>query len=221
MTTVDYRRPVEAVIPGVQGKVLGALAGTTRELHLRAVANVAQVSTGQASAVLATLVELGLVERRDVPPVALFRLAREDLAGRLIADLANLRQALVAELRAAAAEIEPAPASAVLFGSLARGDAGLDSDVDVLVVRPSDLDPDDDAWGRALHAFAGRVERSSGHPLGLAEVDEAELPSLLRSDRPAWAEIRRDGILLVGSPLTSWLRVGDDETEPNQGGAAA
>ncbi len=39
----DYRWPVEAVIPGAQGKVLGALSRTERELTIRQLADLAGV----------------------------------------------------------------------------------------------------------------------------------------------------------------------------------
>jgi hypothetical protein len=41
---MDYRRPVEDLIPGVQGKVLGVLARTDTDLTMRAVAELAGVS---------------------------------------------------------------------------------------------------------------------------------------------------------------------------------
>jgi hypothetical protein len=43
---VDFRRPVQDVIPGVQGRILPVLADTTAELNLRTVARLAGVSHG-------------------------------------------------------------------------------------------------------------------------------------------------------------------------------
>ena len=80
---MDFRRPVEAVIPGVQGRILGVLAETTAELNLRSIARLSGVSPAQASRVLPELVALGLVERREAPPSALFALVDEHVAGRL------------------------------------------------------------------------------------------------------------------------------------------
>ncbi|MCZ7528591.1 MAG: MarR family transcriptional regulator [Acidimicrobiia bacterium] len=104
---MDLTRPVEALIPGAQGRVLEALARTTGELTLRALSEVAHVSPPQASRVLRRLVGLGVVERRDVPPAALFRLAPENLAARLVSELAGLREAFLEELRQAARAYGP------------------------------------------------------------------------------------------------------------------
>lgn len=65
---VDFVRPIEAIVPGAQGRVLAVLAETTAELDLRTIAKLAAVSIVQASRVLPGLVELGVVERREVPP---------------------------------------------------------------------------------------------------------------------------------------------------------
>jgi len=60
---MDYVNPVEALIPGVQGRVLTVLARTEAELTMRSVAELAGVSANQATVVLNRLVRLGLVER--------------------------------------------------------------------------------------------------------------------------------------------------------------
>ncbi|WP_419943863.1 helix-turn-helix domain-containing protein [Candidatus Poriferisodalis sp.] len=65
---MDFVHPVSSVIPGAQGQVLAVLAETSAELNLRTVARLAGVSASQASRVIPGLVDLGLVERREVPP---------------------------------------------------------------------------------------------------------------------------------------------------------
>ena len=72
---MNYSRPVEALVPGVQGRVLGVLARTGTDLTMRAVAELAGVSPQQASVVIGRLVELGVLDRRDVPPASLVRMA--------------------------------------------------------------------------------------------------------------------------------------------------
>ena len=49
---LDFVHPVEAVIPGAQGRVLAVLAETTAELNLRTVARLAGVSVAQVSRVM-------------------------------------------------------------------------------------------------------------------------------------------------------------------------
>jgi DNA-binding transcriptional ArsR family regulator len=84
---VDFRRPVHAVIPGVQGRILAVLAETTAELNLRTIARLADVSPAQASRVLPQLVKLGLVKSREAPPSALFTLINDNIAARAMLGL--------------------------------------------------------------------------------------------------------------------------------------
>ena len=120
---MDYVNPVEALIPGVQGRVLTVLARTETELTMRSVAELAGASANQATVVLNRLVRLGIVERRDVGAFALVRLVRENEAARSVLSLVDLRQGVLARLAGEARKIRPAPACLVVFGSFARGDA--------------------------------------------------------------------------------------------------
>ena len=61
---MDFSRPVEALIPGAQGRVLGALARVDAELPVSTLAAVAGVGRTRASAVLGKLADLGVVSRR-------------------------------------------------------------------------------------------------------------------------------------------------------------
>ena len=78
---MDYARPVQALIPGAQGQILGVLAETTAQLNLTTISRLAGVTLAQASRVLPELVHLGLVERVEAPPSALFRLMDESSSG--------------------------------------------------------------------------------------------------------------------------------------------
>jgi predicted nucleotidyltransferase len=204
---VDYSRPIEALVPGVQGRVLAVLARTETDLTMRGVAELAGVSPQQASVVLGRLVELGVAERRDVPPVALVRLARDNLAAQAVQRLAHLRQDAIEQLRALATKIEPSPASLVVFGSFARGEAGVHSDVDVLAVRPAPLSDDaHDAWTDSLGRWVDLATRVLGNAVNLVEASVEEIPGLLSREAPSmWANIASEGIVLAGSTLPGLL----------------
>ncbi|MCA1674030.1 MAG: nucleotidyltransferase domain-containing protein [Actinobacteria bacterium] len=196
---VDYRKPVEALIPGAQGRILGVLARAGAPLNLRTLARLAGISPGQASRVLPRLVELGVVQRTEVPPSALFELPKQNFAAELVRDLVDAHGALLQEMRRTAAKLRPAPASMVLFGSAATGDAGAGSDIDVLVVRPADAA--DDAWTTAVMRWVAHIREFSGNPVNVLEEEERDIPRLLRSRRSLWDSIRSQGVLLAGKPL--------------------
>ena len=195
---MDYVNPLEALIPGVQGRVLTVLARTEAELTMRSVAELAGVSANQATVVLNRLVRLGIVERRDVGAAALVRLVRENEAARSVLSLVDLRQGVLARLAGEARKIRPAPACLVVFGSFARGDAHENSDIDVLAVPPSEAQVDHGRWMAALGQWSDRAARIAGNPVNLLEATMDELPKLVRREREPWRTIVEEGVVLVG-----------------------
>jgi predicted nucleotidyltransferase len=198
MTSMDYVDAIEAVIPGVQGRVLTVLARTEVELTMRAVAELADVSANQATVVLNRLVRLGLVERRDVGAAALVRLVRDNEASRAVLLLAELRNGVLTRLATEAKKIRPAPACLVVFGSFACGEAHENSDIDVLAIPPPGDQVDNDRWTAALGQWTDRAARIAGNPVNLLEVTVEELPRLVRRKREPWPTIVAEGVVLAG-----------------------
>jgi hypothetical protein len=195
---MDFVRPIEAVIPGAQGKLLSALARITGPVTLRTAAGLSGVSNAQCSRLLGSLVELGIVEREDIPPAAHFRLVRDHVAAQPLLDLLATGERLFERVAETAARIQPAPISVVVFGSLVRGEARTDSDIDVVIVRPSAVAADDGGWRDAIAGWTTGAERASGNAVTLLEVDEADARRLLRSGTGVWSSIQREGRAVFG-----------------------
>ena len=185
---MDFVRPIEAIVPGAQGRVL------------------AGVSIAQASRVLPGLVELGVVERREVPPSSLFRLVREHVASRAVLALARSTDIVLDEIGRLAGALPRPPASVIVFGSFARGEAGRDSDVDILVVRPTEVDEDDDAWAESLEAWRRDVTRLTGNPVEVLEVSIDEAATKVTGRTQLWSDIRRDGRVVHGLDLDQFRK---------------
>ncbi len=198
---MDFNHPVQSVIPGAQGRILAVLANTTASLSVRSIARLSGVSLAQTSRVLPRLVALGIAAREEVPPSSLFRLVPEHIGAQAVVALTRARRSLLDQLGAAAREMFPQPESVVLFGSLARGDAGLDSDIDIVVIRPDGVGEADEAWGMAVDRFRDRGQRLSGHRVEVLELSPAEVAKRLRSSGELWVAIRREGVLISGCPL--------------------
>lgn len=200
---MDFRRPVEAVIPGVQGRILAVLAETTAELNLRTIARLSGASPAQASRVLPELVALGLVERREAPPSALFLLIEDNVAGRLVRALSRSRDKVLGELGALAGQMDPTPVSAIVFGSLARGEADALSDVDLVLVRPAGVDEDDEPWASSAEGWRTSARRLTGNAVQVIEIDETEIARRLRRPNALWANVLREGVVVHGLSLES------------------
>jgi hypothetical protein len=195
---VDFVRPIEAIVPGAQGRVLAVLAETTAELNLRTIAQLAGISQAQASRLLPDLVALGVIERREVPPASLFRLVPEHIASGALLALARSTDMVLDEMGRLAGTLPHPPVSVIIFGSFARREAETDSDIDVVVVRPAEVGEDDDAWSASLEAWRRDVRRLAGNPVEILEVSADEAATKLAGRTQVWADIRRDGRVVHG-----------------------
>jgi predicted nucleotidyltransferase len=198
---MDFREPVQAVVPGAQGRILAVISQTSAELNLRTIARLSGVSVAQASRVMPALVDLGLVQRREAPPSALFKFVAEHVAARAVTALVDARRTVLDELKASASRLAVQPASVIVFGSFARGDADRSSDVDVLLVRPSEVGEDDPEWRTSIDGWVEWVRRLTGNPVELLELSLDEATAKLRSKQRLWSDIQRDGVVVFGQTI--------------------
>jgi len=203
---VDYIQPIETLIPGVQGRVLGALARTETEMTIRTVARLADVSPQQASVVIAELVSMGLVARREAGSSALVCLDRENEAARVVIALSRLRESVMGRLSELAHAISPPPESLIVFGSFARSETIATSDLDVLAIRAKEVAADDNEWIDALGVWERTARRIVGNPVNIMVFSVDEVPALLRRRSGPWRTIANEGVVLVGRPLNAFTR---------------
>lgn len=201
---MDFIHPLQTMVPGVQGRILAVLAETTAELNLRTIASIANVSEAQASRVLPGLVAVGVVQRREAPPSALFRLVRDHIAAGPILALSRSRDGMIHEMRRIAEGLPVSPASVIIFGSFARGEADAESDIDTLLVRPSGVGESDEAWAASVQQWMDRVGGVSGNRVEVLEANEDEVPARLDRGGSVWQDIERDGLIIHGISLDEY-----------------
>jgi predicted nucleotidyltransferase len=202
---MDVSRPFAALSSGVDADVLVVLAGSTKPRSGRELARRAARSNTGVQHVLDRLVEHGLVNRDEVGRTFLYELNRDHLLAPAVEQMAAVRAELVRRLRDAIAAWEVPPVHASLFGSAARGDGDTSSDIDLFIVRPADVDPEDATWRDQLDELAGQVRRWTGNNASLAEVSEAELPRLHEGQPPVVEDVSDDAIHLAGEEMRTLL----------------
>lgn len=197
---MDLSYPMNTVIPSAHGPVLAVLARTNEPLTGRAVAELTRptVSPRQVSTVLDTLSQSGLVERRHAGSAYQYRLNADHVAAGVVIELAGLRQELWHRMAAAAERWTRPPAAVIVYGSAARGDGGMGSDIDVLVVRPDDVGPEDPVWQHDVLTLADQVQRWSGNPCEVLERSVGQLAQMAADGEALIGALRRDGVVLVG-----------------------
>ncbi|MGI8946067.1 MAG: nucleotidyltransferase family protein [Thermoleophilaceae bacterium] len=202
---MDVSHPYTAIASGLDPDVLVTLAGTTRPLTGRRVAELAGHSQRGVLRALDRFVEHGLVLRTPAGRALMHQLNREHLAAPAVELLAGMRTELLNRLRVAFAGWEVPPVHASVFGSAAREDGDTGSDIDLFVVRPASVDEETAAWRSQVERLIDDARSWTGNHVTVIEQAEPDVGRLRRSKPPVLKELRRDGIHLAGTPLCELL----------------
>lgn len=211
---MDLAQPLSSLIPTLEAETLTVLARSEQPLTGRRIADLARRGTHPAvQKVLDRLVSSGLVDVQPAGSARLYVLNREHLLAGPVLAAVVVRETLLARVRDAIASWQEPCIHASLFGSLARGEAGPESDIDVLVVRPAAVPGDDPAWQRQLRDLECRVSRWTGNSLAWFEITEDELTrALTGTEEPVVSSWREDALTLAGERLRPLLARLSDET---------
>jgi predicted nucleotidyltransferase len=200
---VDLSRPARSVVPTLTAEVLLVLARVTMPLTGRQVHGLITGVGSQkgVSLVLRQLVDSGLVDATPAGRATLHELNREHVAADAVLALVDLRGKLFQQIRQHMDAWTVPPVAAAVFGSAARGDGGPESDIDLFVVRPPEIDDDDPSWADDVEDLQAKVRRWSGNPCSLIQVSPAQVQAMIERDEPIVASLRRDAISLRGSSV--------------------
>ncbi|WP_369056003.1 nucleotidyltransferase family protein [Kineococcus terrestris] len=190
--------------------VLAVLTRSHRPLNGATVARISGRSYARTRSCLHRLVAHGLLLAEDTGSAVLYRLNREHVLAGPVQEAVAAADSVERHLTALLGQWSPGPRAVVLFGSWARGQAGPDSDVDLLVVRDDGVDPDG-PWGRQVHRTGRAVEALTGNPVQFVHLTSGQLAQAVREEEPLVASLRADGRVVVGPPLRELLRTGADE----------
>jgi len=198
------QKPFAVITPTLDGDVLAVLAGAEATFTPGQVARlVPDASVEGVRKVLRRLAAQGILISERVGQAYTYQLNREHLAAPAVLQLAGQRAALLARLQQALDAWAVRPVHGALFGSAARGQMRLDSDIDIFLVRPDD-DADDEAWEAQGGELAAAVTRWTGNDTRILNMTEAEVRAGAASGDPVLRSIVEDGLTVAGR--SSWLR---------------
>ncbi len=78
----------------------------------------------------------------------------------------------------------------IVFGSFARHEAAPDSDIDVVIVCPCEIDEDDDTWVESIEAWRLAVRRLTGNTVEVLDVSAKEAAAKAVDHSRLWTGIR-------------------------------
>jgi len=195
--------PLSSITSPLDARALEVLAGTTRPLSGREVGRI--IGEGSANGVWKALNRLersGIVLADRRSRATYYVANREHLAWPAVESLARLRSELVHRLAAEIVAWPIAPIHASVFGSAARGDADENSDIDLLLVRPDQLDAGAlAAWEHQLDGLRDRVGRWTGNRAQTFDLDRTRLAEHVKADDLLVRSWVTDEIRLAGASI--------------------
>ncbi len=194
---MQLQHPFGVVTPTLDGSVLSVLALADQSFTGRQVHQLAGRGTEQGVRnALERLVAQGMVLRSQAGSSYLYELNRRHLAAPHVVGLATVRDELFARWRQLIEGWPLRPRAVVLFGSAARGEMQLDSDIDLLVVV--------DEGTEELDGFIEQLQAETSAWTGNDARVLCVTASQVSPDEPIFAAAAEEGIMIVGDRL--WLR---------------
>jgi len=188
-------------------KVLSVLAGVSVVLSVSQIVQQSGLTRGAVETALASLERTGIVFATRSGNARVFQLNRdnvfvEEAVIPLFQVEDNLRWLMVEHIKQALGLLA---SSIVMFGSFARQDYSLDSDVDIVVVTHElkGLRNNDSSFEQAFAEYAPHFRRRFGHSLEALVYDGEQAAELHRRAPALFEEILEDAFLISGSG--DWL----------------
>lgn len=198
---MDLSSPISSVIPSAHGAVLAVLARTDEPLSGRQVAALVRgrFTQPRVNRVLGELAEAGVVLREDRPPAKIYRLNRDHVASAGIEELGSMWLTLVERIRGEISAWHVCAAGAWLFGSAAVGDAGPDSDIDLLLVRSASPNAaEEPQWHQQVDLLSEHVRLWAGNSCEVLELTSEELRKAVDRDDRLVQDLRAHALSLTG-----------------------
>ncbi|MDX2375186.1 nucleotidyltransferase domain-containing protein [Microbacterium sp. LRZ72] len=178
---------------GFSGRQVHALAGTG--------------STSSVHRALAGFVHVGLVTSEARPPAIIYRANREHVLWPSVEMGLTARSRVFESIRGFLDEIAPREVTessrltVLIYGSVARRDSSLDSDIDLLLVYPDGVDSDVRAdLGYRLAEYVAHI---TGNETQVFSLERAEFDQRLAEQDAFLGGVVTDGIHIYGPTLAA------------------
>lgn len=197
---MQFHRPFATVTPTLDGEVLAVLATHDMSFTTGQVRRIlTDYSEEGIRKVLTRLVLQGVVHAERIGNAFVYQLNIEHVAAQPIKDLARLANTFYTRVEQHLAAWQEPPTYGAVFGSAARGDMTLASDIDVLLVR--DDAADDADWDRNLAEFASKATAWSGNDVRVIDYTVSGVRAAV--DEPVLRDVLDYGLTVAGS--RAWL----------------
>jgi hypothetical protein len=196
---MELQAPFRVITPTLDGDVLGVLASADADFTPPQVHRLlGRHSVDGVRRVLVRLAEQGIALSRPAGRAQLYRLNRDHLAAPAILQLARAKELLLERLSGLVKGWRVPCEYGAVFGSATRTDMGPGSDLDLFLVRPEDVGPDDPFWFQQTIALSKATTAWTGNDTRILEYGADELRAAVGAADPVLSSVRLDGLPFAG-----------------------
>jgi predicted nucleotidyltransferase len=204
---MDLVTPLSAIAPGLESAVLTVLVGAETALSATQIQRIAARGSRYGLVLaLERLVGQGIVIAIPAARGYLYQLNRDHVLAPVVQAGVRARAELDRRLAEAVDNLVPQPFSAALYGSVVRGEATPDSDIDLLVIAADGLDPDAEVWVGQINDLERCVRSWTGNLLQSVTVTRAQLVLMAAARAGIIDEWERDVRTITGQDARSLIR---------------
>lgn len=202
---MNLAEPYDLVISGSTAAVLRVLIGAEASFSIRKIARIAEISVPQAMRILNHLSERGLVLVEQAGRSKMCRFNRGHLAANAVVELVTLRARMIDAIGDEISTWALKPMHSSLFGSAARREGGVGSDLDVLIVRPEKVP--ENQWEEQKYLSGLNLREKIGNAVSWFDISLSELKRAKAAAEPIFLEWEREGITLTEPALLKLLNL--------------
>ena len=209
---MDLLFPLASVSPGLDSAALTVLAGADTAMSATQIQRVAgRGSRYGLVLVLERLTEHGLVLAIPAARGNLYQLNRDHVLAPFIESIVTARTMVYDRVADMSQCLIPTPNSVAIFGSVARGDATAESDLDLLIIASDTIDVEDETWVNQINALEQQARVWTGNSIQVSTVTSRQLMSMVRAGAPIVDEWERDVKTIMGEDARSLIRAARKE----------
>jgi len=160
--------------------------------------------------VLERLVDHGLVTAIPAARGNLYRLNRDHVLAPAVTAAVQARFEAERRLVETARRLTPKPLSLAIFGSVARSEATVDSDLDLLIIASDSPDPESETWLSQIDDLERQARIWIGNPLQTTTVTRKKLAAMVSAGAPIVDEWERDVRTIMGEDARGLIRASAD-----------
>lgn len=206
---MQLNRPFATVTPTLDGDVLAVLANSDTAFTITQIQRILTTASGEGiRKVLTRLTAQGVVLHDQVGRTNTFQLNSEHLAAEPIIALSRITATFLSRLETHLEGWGDDLRYAAVFGSAATGRMTLDSDIDLLLVRASgpedeNNNADSDTWDQQVTELGRLVTAWTGNDGRVVEYSADEIREAVAAGEPLLFDVAREGLTVAGT--RAWL----------------